>query len=71
MSHTTNEVINPLNQYTMQTKRYMLIHMDKNVHHFKWLSEAKRYAIINCRGSYEYYVIIDTRKNEVVDKWSY
>ena len=49
----------------------MLIHMDKNVHRFKWLSQAKRYARINCRGSYGFYVIIDTRKNEIVEKWSY
>lgn len=59
------------NQITMEKGKYMLIHMDKNVHRFKWLSEAQRYAICHCRGSYEYYVIVDTEKDKVVDKWSY
>lgn len=55
----------------MKKDRFMLIHMDKNVHRFKWLSEAMRYAIINCRGNYEFYIIVDTQNDEVVYKWSY
>ena len=55
----------------MEKGRYLLIHKDRYVYRFRWLSEAKRYAICNCRGSYEFYVIVDTEKDEVVDSWSY
>lgn len=71
MSQTTNKVINPLNQYTMKTRRYILIYMDRYVYRFAWLELARRYAKKHCRGSYEFYVIVDTEKDEVVDKWSY
>lgn len=49
----------------------MLIHKDSDVHRFKWLLQARHYARKHCRGNYEYYVIIDTRKDEVVEQWSY
>lgn len=55
----------------MEKERYMLIHMDKHVHRFKWLTEAQHYAKINCRGDYEFYIIVDTEKDEVVGKWNY
>lgn len=71
MSHTTNEVINPLNQYTMEKGRYMLIHMDEYVYRFTWQMQAYLYAVENCRGKHEYYIIVDTEKNEVVDRWNY
>lgn len=71
MSQNTNEVINPINKHTMEKERYMLIHMDKHVHRFKWLTEAQHYAKINCRGDYEFYIIVDTEKDEVVGKWNY
>ena len=49
----------------------MLIHKGKFVYRFKYLSEAVRYAICHCRGSYEFYVIVDTERDEVVNSWSY
>lgn len=71
MSQTTNEVINHLNQYTMEKDRFMLIHNDEFVYRFKWLELAKLYAIGHCRGSYEFYIIIDTERDRVVYKWHY
>lgn len=55
----------------MKKGRYILIHKNKYVYRFKWLTTARRYAIKNCRGSYEFYVIIDLQKDEVVDSWNY
>lgn len=49
----------------------MLIYMDKIVHRFATLQLAQDYAKLHCRGTYEFYVIVDTEKDEVVDKWSY
>lgn len=71
MSHTPNEVINPLNQYIMEKERYMLIHMDKNIYRFKWLSQAKYEARKRFRLDYEYYIIVDTWEDKVIYKWSY
>lgn len=65
------EVINPLNQYTMIGKRYMLIHMDEYVYRFNYLEAARYCAERYCRGKYEFYVIVDVEENEVVEKWSY
>lgn len=55
----------------MEKGRYMLIHMDKYVYRFKWRSQAFRYAGINCRGAFEYYIIVDTEKDEVIGRWYY
>lgn len=55
----------------MEEKPYMLIHLDKNVYRFKCLWEAQNYAKRNCRGSYEFYIIVDTKENKVISKWSY
>lgn len=55
----------------MEKGKYMLIHMDRHVYRFKYLWEAQRYASIHCRGSYEFYVIVDTKEDKVVCKWSY
>lgn len=71
MSQTTNEVINPLNQYTMEKERYILIYMDRFVHRFKWLIQAKRYAESCCRGIGGHYIIVDTQRDDVVDEWYY
>lgn len=49
----------------------MLIYMDKYVYRFNWLVTARNYAKMRCRGTYEFYVIVDVEKNEVVEKWSY
>lgn len=71
MSHTRKEVINPLNQYTMEKNRYMLIHMDRKIRRFESIEAAKGYALCHCRGNYEFYIIVDTLENEVVYRWSY
>lgn len=71
MSQTTNEVINPLNQYTMEKDRYMLIHLDRDIYRFKSQMLAESYGERRCRGPYEYYVIVDTEKDEVVYRWNY
>ena len=55
----------------MEKGKFMLIHMDKYVYRFKYLSEAQRYAICKCRGNYEFYVIVNLEKDEVVVAWSY
>lgn len=47
----------------------MLIHMDKNVHRFRYLKQAKLFAVDNCRGSHEFYIILDTEKDKVVCRW--
>lgn len=70
MSHTTNEVINPLNQYTMNKDRYMLIHLDTYVYRFKSMPEAQSYANANCCGIYEFYIIVDTWEDKVVEVWN-
>lgn len=49
----------------------MLIHICKGVFRFDSLIWAKLYAIMHCRGRYEFYVIVDTVENKVVDEWSY
>lgn len=49
----------------------MLIHMDKYVYRFNWLEAARYYAQVHCRGSYEFYIIIDVETDEVVEKWCY
>lgn len=55
----------------MEKGEYLLIHKDKYVYRFKRRIDAQRYAICNCRGSYEFYVIVDLEKNEVISRWSY
>lgn len=55
----------------MEKGKYMLIHMCKNVYRFDSLIRAKLYAIMQCRGRYEFYIIVDTVENKVVDNWSY
>lgn len=55
----------------MEKGRFMLIHMDKIVHRFDSLRRAILYAMGNCRGSHEYYIIVDTVENKVIDKWLY
>lgn len=55
----------------MENERFVLVHMDKYVYRFECLSQARIYAYNNCRGKYEYYVIVDLEKNVVVTKWSY
>lgn len=55
----------------MEERKFLLIHMDAHVYRFKFLSEAQRYAICNCRNTYGFYVIVDLEKDEVVVKWSY
>lgn len=49
----------------------MLIYRDRYVYRFESLSQAKDYAINNCRGSFEFYVIVDTEEDTVVESWSY
>ena len=55
----------------MEKERYMLIHVDKYVYRFKWLTQAQRYALIHCRDSFGYYIIVDTVEDKVVYKWMY
>lgn len=55
----------------MEKKRYMLIYMDAIIHRFENQEEAECYALCHYRGKYEFYVIVDTREDEVVYKWSY
>lgn len=71
MSQTTYEVTNPLNQYTMEKDRFMLIHMGKFDYRFKTIQEAKIFGINRCRGANNFYIIVDTEKGRVVDSWSY
>ena len=54
----------------MQKKRYMLIHNNKDVYRFKTLTSAFLYAVSNCRGNNEFYIIVDTWRNNVVYNWS-
>lgn len=49
----------------------MLIHMDEFVYRFECLERAKDFAIRVCRGSYNFYIIVDTEENVVVESWSY
>lgn len=49
----------------------MLIYMDKYVYRFKWLTQAQRYAASYCRGIGNYYIIVDTERNNVVNTWNY
>lgn len=55
----------------MEKERYMLIHNDSTIYRFKYHSEALRYATMHCRDSYEFYIIVDTEKDEVVNRWPY
>lgn len=55
----------------MEKERFMLIHNNKNVYPFKWLTQAQRYAITHCRNANDFYVIIDTQEDKVVSKWCY
>ena len=55
----------------MEKGRYMLIHNNSNIYRFKYLTEAQRYAIIHLRGNNESYIIVDTKEDKVVNKWSY
>lgn len=55
----------------MKKGKYMLIHKDKNVYRFSKLSDAMVYAREHCRGNYDFYVIVDTEMDMVVEKWYY
>lgn len=55
----------------MKKDRYMLIHMDEEIRRFADVEQAKSFAQCHCRGSYEFYVIVDTEDDRVVNKWSY
>lgn len=55
----------------MEKGRYMLIHLDKHVYRFKSKLSARAYAMHNCRGCYEFYVIVDIEEDKVVEHWSY
>lgn len=61
-----NKIINK-----MEKGKYLLIHKDKYVYRFECLSEAQSYAINHCQGDFEYYIIVDLEKNEVVGSWYY
>ena len=54
----------------MKEDRYMLIHMNKDVYRFNCIPRAKMYAQYNCRGTNEFYIIVDTMENIVIDSWS-
>lgn len=55
----------------MKKGRYILVHLDKKIYRFNWLKQAKCYAISNCHGTGDFYIIVDTKKDEVVCKWYY
>lgn len=55
----------------MEKGRYMLIFQSEYIYRFKTHYEAQRYANANCSGIYKFYIIVDTEKNEIVEKWSY
>ena len=64
-------VINKLKQYTMKEGRYLLIHKDKKVKRFAYISNALRYARMYCSDLFEFCVIVDTKKDEVICEWNY
>lgn len=49
----------------------MLIHVDKYVYRFNEYEQAESYGVKYCRGSYEFYIIVDTEIDVVVYRWSY
>lgn len=49
----------------------MLIHMDRKIRRFDNQEQAESYALCHCRGSYEFYIIVNTEEDEVVYRWSY
>ena len=55
----------------MEKGRYMLIHMNQDVYRFNLATRAELFAVMRCRGKREFYIIVDTEKNEVIRKWSY
>ena len=55
----------------MVKARYILIHKDKYVYRFNQIDDAKDYGMKHCRGSYEFYIIVDTEEDQVVYSWSY
>lgn len=55
----------------MEKNRFMLIYKDTYVYLFDSYKQARDYAGIHCRGKYEFYIIVDKVKNEVIYKWSY
>lgn len=55
----------------MEKERYMVIHNGRTIHRFKCLAEALYYATIHSHGNYEFCIVVDTEKDEVVNKWSY
>lgn len=55
----------------MEKGKYMLIYKDETVYRFKNLKKAQRYARCLCHHNYEFYIIIDTEKDEVLDKRLY
>lgn len=50
----------------MEKGRYMLIRMSERVKWFKSITQVKLYVINNNLGNYEFYIIVDTEKDEVV-----
>lgn len=54
----------------MNKDRYMLIHLDTYVYRFKSMPEAQSYANANCCGIYEFYIIVDTWEDKVVEVWN-
>lgn len=55
----------------MEKKRYMLICMNKYIYRFEEYEQAETFAVKNCRGIYQYYIIVDTLLDEVLYQWSY
>lgn len=53
----------------MEKDKFVLIHNDERIYRFKSLEEAKTFGACCCRGSYNYYAIIDMERNVVVYKW--
>lgn len=55
----------------MERGRFILIHNNKDIYRFNWLTQAQRFAIAHCRRAYEFYAIIDTQEDKVVSRWCY
>ena len=55
----------------MKKGRFLLMHVDRYVYRFESLMEAQLYAYYNCRGSYEFYVIVDLEEDRIVSSWYY
>lgn len=51
--------------------RFLLIHNDEYVCRFKTMLEAKTYAQKNCRGSHDFYIVVDLEIDAIVKTWVY